>query len=76
MVAAANGPHRPDKGFPEAFEWLRSRSWRGRNRVTTAEKSPLMDMQLRFPALAGDASRLNSLATDRRNYALVLFAKV
>ena len=62
--------------FPEVFEWLRSRGWQGRNRVTTTEKSPLSDMESRFPALAGDPSRLNSIVTARFNYAGVLFAKI
>jgi putative zinc finger/helix-turn-helix YgiT family protein len=61
--------------FPEVFAWLQSRGWQGRNRVTTSEKSPLLDMESRFPALAGNPSRLNSLATDRRNYAMLLFDK-
>ncbi|MBI2946280.1 MAG: type II toxin-antitoxin system MqsA family antitoxin [Verrucomicrobia bacterium] len=61
--------------FPEAFAWLRSRGWRGRNRVATAERTPLVEMQHRFPALASDPSRLNALATTRCNFALILFAK-
>lgn len=62
--------------YPEVFAWLRARGWQARNRVTTSEKSPLADMQSRFPTLAAYPSRLNSLATDRRNYATVLFAKI
>jgi putative zinc finger/helix-turn-helix YgiT family protein len=61
--------------FPEAFEWLRARGWHGRNRLTTTEKSPLLEMQSRFPALAANPSRLNSVMTSRINYAGVLFAK-
>jgi putative zinc finger/helix-turn-helix YgiT family protein len=61
--------------YPEVFAWLRGRGWQARNRVTTIEKSPLLDMESRFRALAGNPSRLNSLATDRRNYALALFDK-
>lgn len=61
--------------FPEAFEWLRARGWNGRNRVASAEKSPLQEMESRFPALAAHPSRLNSVMTARINYAGVLFAK-
>jgi YgiT-type zinc finger domain-containing protein len=61
--------------FPEAFEWLRARDWRVRNRLTTAEKSPLIEMQSRFPALAANPSRLNTVMTARINYAGVLFSK-
>lgn len=61
--------------FPDAFAWLQSRGWRGRNRVVTSERTPLAEMQERFPALAGDPSRLNALTTTRRNFALILFAK-
>jgi putative zinc finger/helix-turn-helix YgiT family protein len=61
--------------FPDSFAWLRSRGWRGRNRVAAAERTPLAEMQQRFPALAGDPSRLNALATTRCNFALILFAK-
>ena len=61
--------------FPEAFGWLRARGWRGRNRLTTAEKSPLQEMKSRFSALAANPSRLNNVMTNRINYAGVLFAK-
>jgi putative zinc finger/helix-turn-helix YgiT family protein len=61
--------------FPDAFAWLRTRGWRGRNRVATVERAPLAEMQQRFPALAGNPSRLNALATTRCNFALILFAK-
>jgi putative zinc finger/helix-turn-helix YgiT family protein len=61
--------------FPDTFEWLRSRRWRGRNRLTTSEQMPLTEMRHRFPALADNPGRLNSLLTDRRNFALVLFNK-
>ena len=60
---------------PEIFEWLRSRGWRGRNRVINHELSPVVDMQHRFPALAQNPSRLNTLMTARCNYALILFDK-
>lgn len=60
---------------PEVFAWLRSRGWQGRNRLTTSEKSPLSEMQSRFPALAVNPSRLNSIMTARFNYAGVLFDK-
>ncbi len=63
--------------FPEAFEWLRARSWRGRNRLKTAEKSPLViGAELMFPVLAANPGRLNTVMTSRINYAGVLFAKV
>jgi putative zinc finger/helix-turn-helix YgiT family protein len=58
--------------FPEVFEWLRLRQWRGRNRIATCERSPLEIMQIRFPNLP--ANRLNALVTDRRNCALTLFS--
>jgi putative zinc finger/helix-turn-helix YgiT family protein len=61
--------------FPAAFTWLRSRGWRSPNRLAAAEPTPLAEMQSRFPALAGNPSRLNALVTTRRNYALILFAK-
>ena len=61
--------------FPEAFAWLRARGWRGRNRLTTSERSPLEDMQMRFRVLASNPSRLNAVMTDRTNYAGVFFAK-
>ena len=60
---------------PEVFEWLRSRGWRGRNRVTSGEPSPLRDMQHQFPALAQNPNRLNTIMTARCNYALILFDK-
>ena len=63
------------RDFPDAFEWLRSRGWRGRNRVATSERTLLAEMQHRSPALANDPSRLNALATTRCNFALILFAK-
>jgi hypothetical protein len=40
-----------------------------------AEKSPLLEMQSRFPALATNPSRLNTVLTARINHAGVLFAK-
>jgi putative zinc finger/helix-turn-helix YgiT family protein len=61
--------------FPEAFEWLRARGWQGRNRLATAEKSPLVEMESRFPALAADPSRLNIVMTARINHAGILFGK-
>jgi putative zinc finger/helix-turn-helix YgiT family protein len=61
--------------FPEAFEWLKRRGWQSRNRLTTAEKSPLLEMESRFPALAANPSRLNAVMTAKINYAGVLFAK-
>ncbi len=61
--------------YPEAFEWLRSRGWKGRNRITTAEKSPIHDMQGRFPALASDPGRLNAIMTTRFNPAMALYDK-
>lgn len=60
---------------PEAFEWLRSRGWRGRNRLAARETSPLADIQARFPVLAGNPSRLSSVVTTRFNYAGVFFDK-
>jgi putative zinc finger/helix-turn-helix YgiT family protein len=59
--------------FPEAFEWLRSRQWRGRNRIVTSERSPLADMQRKFPQLP--LSRLNALITNPQNCALIFFNK-
>lgn len=61
--------------FPEAFEWLRARGWKGRNRLATSGKSSLLEMQSRFPALASNLSRLNTVMTARINYAGILFAK-
>jgi putative zinc finger/helix-turn-helix YgiT family protein len=58
--------------FPEAFEWLRSRRWKGRNRHVTREQSPEAEMQQRFPALAQNRVRLTTAMTDRCNYAMVL----
>lgn len=63
------------RDHPELFEWLRSRGWQGRNRLTTSEKSPLSEMQSRFPVLAANPSRLNYAVTARFNYAGVLFDK-
>ena len=59
---------------PQVFEWLRSRGWRGRNRLVVKEKSPLMDLQRSFPALATEPGRLKSVVAVRINYAGVLFA--
>jgi len=38
--------------FPQAFEWLRSRGWRGRNRISTVEETPMTEMQKLFPDLS------------------------
>jgi putative zinc finger/helix-turn-helix YgiT family protein len=61
--------------YPEAFTWLVSRGWQGRNRLTRVEKPLLLEMQSRFPALAANPNRLNSVMTGRYNHALVLFDK-
>jgi putative zinc finger/helix-turn-helix YgiT family protein len=58
--------------FPETFQWLRARGWRGRNRVTTSEPLRLPDAQSRFPALASDSRRLELAMTRRHNPALAL----
>lgn len=59
---------------PQVFEWLRSRGWRGRNRLVVKEKPPFVDLQRRFPALAAEPSRLKTVAGVRINYAGILFA--
>jgi len=61
--------------FPYAFEWLRSRGWRGRNRLAEIEKSPLAEMRHRYPELAKHPGRLNALTTTRFNAALILFSR-
>lgn len=61
--------------FPDAFAWLRSRGWRGRNRVATVEPTAFSNFQHRFPALAAHPSRLDAMVATRCNHALILFAK-
>jgi putative zinc finger/helix-turn-helix YgiT family protein len=58
--------------FPQAFEWVRSRGWRGRNRIATREPLPITDMRHCFPVLAGNPARLDAAKTHRGNPARAL----
>jgi putative zinc finger/helix-turn-helix YgiT family protein len=58
--------------FPETFEWLRARGWRGRNRIKTAKHSPVLDVRTRFPKLSANQHRLEAAMSRRSNSALAL----
>ena len=56
--------------FPQNFNWLKARGWKGRNRIASQEPSALLEAQ-RFPALARDPGRFHALNRNQ-NFALIL----